>query len=241
MAIFRGVSQEVGPLRLSDVHEIAPGLPASARCRRCSAIGWSTPFRHGPVRRRADRRRSAPEACRAHVPTVTPDTHPEPDRQRRTSGPGLDSPARHPAPSSTALPPDPTPVTPTPSPGRVTDPGRPRLRRRPSSRAHCPPHRRATQDSSARTRRDRRPHPGSPPGPRYRARAAGLRRRHRHDGLCRCRPRRPRPGTPERDGLPRRALRARRDRPHRRPPLGAVRRSGDPARWSSHSTAWAWP
>jgi PPM family protein phosphatase len=123
VAIFRGVSQEVGPLRLSDVHEVAAGLPVSAlpllvRDRVVETI---------PASDLSDAEQIVSslreEACRAHIPTPdpTPTRSPTPPPT-----PGLTVPSTPGAsPSSTALPPapglagpeGPTTIAPTAIPG----------------------------------------------------------------------------------------------------------------------------
>ena len=127
VAIFRGVSQEVGPLRLSDVHEVASGLPVSAlpslvRDRVVATIPASDlPDAENIV----DSLRA--QACRAHTSTPTRTPTPSP-----TATPGLTlRPTPGARPSTTALPPAPSPVpavpggvagasTPTPSPTTAT-------------------------------------------------------------------------------------------------------------------------
>jgi PPM family protein phosphatase len=126
VAIFRGVSQEVGPLRLSDVHEVAAGLPVSAlpllvRDRVVETI---------PASDLSDAEQIVSslreEACRAHIPTPTPTPTRSP---MPPPTPGLTVPSTPAAsPSSTALPPAPAPVAPdgpttiapTPTRGTVT-------------------------------------------------------------------------------------------------------------------------
>ena len=132
VAIFRGVSQEVGPLRLSDVHEVAPGLPVSAlpllvRDRVVETI---------PASDLSDAEQIVSslreEACRAHIPTPdpTPTRSPTPP-----PAPGLTVPSTPAAsPSSTALPPAPAPAAPdglttiAPTPTRGTAPATPLTR-----------------------------------------------------------------------------------------------------------------
>jgi PPM family protein phosphatase len=129
VAIFRGVSQEVGPLRLSDVHQVAPGLPVASlpelvRDRVESTI---------PATDLSDAEQIVAElrheACRAHEPTPTPTPTPTPAASPSpTLGPTVRlRPGA--TPSSTALPPAPSlgpgaagqnsrlaTLTPTPSP-----------------------------------------------------------------------------------------------------------------------------
>ncbi len=103
VAIFRGVSQEVGPLRLSSVHEIATDLPiGSLPPLYRNRVADTIPATDLPdAEQIVDGLRR--EACRAHAPTVSPTPTASP-MPTPTSGSGL------------AVP----PVTPTPSPGRVT-------------------------------------------------------------------------------------------------------------------------
>jgi PPM family protein phosphatase len=96
VAIFRGVSQEVGPLRLSDLHVIADGLPVGAlpdlyRARVTETItADNLPAAERIV---ADLRR---EACSAHAPReVSPNT---------TRAATTPSPSPRPTPTPTPLP-----------------------------------------------------------------------------------------------------------------------------------------
>jgi hypothetical protein len=123
VTIFRGVSQEVGPLRLSDVHEVAAGLPVASlpeivRDRVVDTIPASD---LPDAEQIVDNLRN--EACRAHAPTPTPTPTPT-----ITPPPALrPAPGRAPAAAGPALPPPtprttgPTPTTlsprPTPTPG----------------------------------------------------------------------------------------------------------------------------
>ncbi|HET6920832.1 MAG TPA: PP2C family serine/threonine-protein phosphatase [Jiangellaceae bacterium] len=138
VAIFRGVSQEVGPLRLSDVHEVAAGLPVAAlpeivRDRVVATIPASDlPDAEQIIDNLRD------EACRAHEPTPTPtSTNPPAVTLRPTTGatssstalpapsrvPGAATPGREaPLPRTTG----PT-VTVTPRPQPTTAPGFPGL------------------------------------------------------------------------------------------------------------------
>ncbi|MGH8824625.1 MAG: PP2C family protein-serine/threonine phosphatase [Jiangellaceae bacterium] len=117
VAIFRGVSQEVGPLRLSSVHAIAADLPmGSLPPLYRNRVTDTIPAADLPdAEQIVDSLRS--EACRAHAPAASPAPMPSPT----PTAPGAVAPLA-PRPSSTALPPDPSPVTPTPTPGR-TAPG----------------------------------------------------------------------------------------------------------------------
>ena len=111
VAIFRGVSQEVGPLRLSDVHEVAADLPVGSlpeivRDRVVETI---------PAADLSDAEQIVAnlreEACRAHEPTPTPtptQTQPLPPATLPpTPLPGASPPVSRPTP--TAVPGAPTP------------------------------------------------------------------------------------------------------------------------------------
>jgi PPM family protein phosphatase len=141
VAIFRGVSQEVGPLRLSDVHEVAAGLPVASlpeivRDRVVATIPASD---LSDAEQIVANLRDA--ACRAHEPTQSPTQTPTPTPPTGRPTPGA-------RPSSTALPPAPSaaadglgpdspvrtavatttpPVTTTPSPTPTPTPGYPGL------------------------------------------------------------------------------------------------------------------
>ena len=131
VAIFRGVSQEVGPLRLSDVHEVAPGLPVSSlptlvRDRVVATIPASD---LSDAEQIVNSLRET--ACRAHTPVPTPARSPT-----TTSTPELTlRPTPGAQPSSTALPrapslapaaPDALPTaSPTPTPGSTATTGPP--------------------------------------------------------------------------------------------------------------------
>ncbi|HJU97849.1 MAG TPA: PP2C family serine/threonine-protein phosphatase [Jiangellaceae bacterium] len=111
VAIFRGVSQEVGPLRLSSVHEIAADLPiGSLPTLYRNRVTDTIPAADLPEAEQivASLRR---EACRAHAPEVAPTPTPTPSP---TSTPG--TVAMTPRPGSTLVP---APTTPTPTPGRT--------------------------------------------------------------------------------------------------------------------------
>ncbi|HET6687147.1 MAG TPA: protein phosphatase 2C domain-containing protein [Jiangellaceae bacterium] len=125
VAIFRGVSQEVGPLRLSSVHEIAPDLPIGAlptlyRNRVTDTI----PAADLPEAEQiVDSLRR--EACRAHAPAVDPTPTPSPT-PTPTPTPGA---LRTPTPTPSRAPGQPTTLTPTftPRPLPTAPPGYPGL------------------------------------------------------------------------------------------------------------------
>lgn len=101
VAIYRGVSQEVGPLRLSDLHTIAEGLPVDAlpapfRDRVNSTIAAD----NLPVAQRivADLRR---EACAAHPPVIRQPVRVAPDGRTSGAGTSNEPTDRTPAPTST--------------------------------------------------------------------------------------------------------------------------------------------
>jgi protein phosphatase len=142
VAIYRGVSQEVGPLRLSDVHEVASGLPvgslpALVRDRVVTTIPAAdlTDAEQIVENLRA-------EACRAHEPTPSPSpTTPSPTPTPGTTAgptvpltpsPQASSTAPSPAPLGAGTTASPTPTstltpTPVPSPSPSTTPGYPGL------------------------------------------------------------------------------------------------------------------
>ena len=106
VAIFRGVSQEVGPLRLSSVHEIAADLPIGAlptlyRNRVADTISAADLPEAEQI---VDSLRR--EACRAHAPAIDP------------------TPTPTPSPSPTPTPTPGVVTTPTPTPSRAV-PGQP--------------------------------------------------------------------------------------------------------------------
>jgi serine/threonine protein phosphatase PrpC len=128
VAIFRGVSQEVGPLRLSDVHEVAADLPVASlpeivRDRVIATI----PAADLPDAEQIVANLRA-EACRAHEPTPAPtptqtsqaplrpppQAGPRPSTPTPTSAPAPAPPA--PGPDSVAIPPAPSTTSVTPSP-----------------------------------------------------------------------------------------------------------------------------
>jgi PPM family protein phosphatase len=112
VAIFRGVSQEVGPLRLSDVHEVAPGLPVASlpELVRDQVVDTIPATDLSAAEQIVDTLRE--EACRAHEPTPTPTPTPTASPTSPTASPT--QPTRRPTPggrpSSTALPPAPSPA-----------------------------------------------------------------------------------------------------------------------------------
>jgi PPM family protein phosphatase len=140
VTIFRGVSQEVGPLRLSDVHEVAVDLPVASlpeivRDRVIATI---------PAADLSDAEQIVAnlraEACRAHEPTpaptptqtAQPTLRPPPQAGPRpptlqptpTSAPAPAPPV--PGPDSLAVPP-PAPSTTTATPSPQPSPGFPGL------------------------------------------------------------------------------------------------------------------
>ncbi len=131
VAIFRGVSQEVGPLRLSDVHEVAPGLPVSSlptlvRDRVVATIPASD---LSDAEQIVNSLRDA--ACLAHTdtpgPTSTrsPTTTPTPELTLRpTPGARPSSTALQPAPSPAPVAPNAVPTaSPTPTAGSAVTTG----------------------------------------------------------------------------------------------------------------------
>ena len=132
VAIFRGVSQEVGPLRLSDVHVVAPGLPVSS----LPTLVRDRVFATIPASDLSDAEQIVNSlretACRAHTetavptPTRSPTTTPTPQVTLRPA-PGAQpgSTALPPAPSLAPAAPDALPSSPTPTPGSTATTGPP--------------------------------------------------------------------------------------------------------------------
>jgi serine/threonine protein phosphatase PrpC len=117
VAIFRGVSQEVGPLRLSDVHEVVVGLPVASlpEIVRDRVIDTIPASDLPDAEQIVDNLRN--EACRAHEPTPTPTPTPTitpppaPGRAPAAAGPALPPPTpRTTGPTPTTLSPRPTPT-----------------------------------------------------------------------------------------------------------------------------------
>jgi protein phosphatase len=134
VAIFRGVSQEVGPLRLSSVHEIAADLPIGAlptlyRNRVTDTIPAADLPEAAQI---VDSLRR--EACRAHAPAVdptpTPSPTPTPTLGATTTPTPTPGAATTPTPTpNPAVPGQPTTPTPTitPRPLPTAPPGYPGL------------------------------------------------------------------------------------------------------------------
>jgi protein phosphatase len=110
VAIFRGVSQEVGPLRLSSVHAIAADLPIGALPTLYrNRVNDTIPAADLPEAEQiVDSLRL--EACRAHAPAVDPTPTP--------------SPTPTPGPTTTPTPTPGVATTPTPTPNPAV-PGQP--------------------------------------------------------------------------------------------------------------------
>jgi serine/threonine protein phosphatase PrpC len=119
VAIFRGVSQEVGPLRLSSVHEIASDLPVgSLPTLYRNRVTDTIPATDLPEAEQiVDSLRR--EACRVHAPAIGPTPTPSPTT---TPAPGTVA-TPSPRPSATTAAPV---LTPTPTPGRAM-PGQPTI------------------------------------------------------------------------------------------------------------------
>lgn len=145
VAIFRGVSQEVGPLRLSDVHEVAAGLPVASlpeivRDRVVETIPASdlsdaeqivSNLRDAACRAHEPTPTPTPTATPTPIPTVTPTAAPRrptpgatpsstalpPAPPAAAAGVGPDSPVRTAAPTTTPAATTTLSPTPTPTPG----------------------------------------------------------------------------------------------------------------------------
>jgi PPM family protein phosphatase len=128
VAIFRGVSQQVGPLRLSDVHQVAADLPVASlpEIVRDRVVATIPAADLSDAEQIVDNLRE--EACRAQQPTPMPSRTPTPMQtppaQPRTLSPNPQPVASPPIPLptlTTAPAPDrdqvaaPTPVTPPPT------------------------------------------------------------------------------------------------------------------------------
>jgi PPM family protein phosphatase len=125
VAIFRGVSQEVGPLRLSSVHEIAADLPiGSLPTLYRNRVTDTIPAADLPEAEQivASLRR---EACRAHAPEVAPTPTPRPG-STLVPAPTTPTPTATPGRTAPALPTTPVPTI-TPRPLPTAPPGYPGL------------------------------------------------------------------------------------------------------------------
>ena len=120
VAIFRGVSQDIGPVRLYNVHEIASGLPVGALPELFrDQVSDTIPASDLPKAEEiVDRLRG--EACAVHEPTPRPSPSPSPV----TTTPAATTPATPPA---AAVPPAATTPSVTPSPLPTAPPGYPGL------------------------------------------------------------------------------------------------------------------
>jgi protein phosphatase len=100
VAIFRGVSQEIGPVRLYNVHEIAPGLPVGALPELFrDQVADTIPASDLPKAEEIVERLRG-EACAVHEPTPRPSPSPV-----TTSPPAAAPPAgTTPSPLPTAPP-----------------------------------------------------------------------------------------------------------------------------------------
>ena len=114
VAIFRGVSQDIGPVRLYSVHEIAPGLPIGALPELFrNQVTDTIPASDLPdAEEIVDRLRR--EACAAHEPTPSPSPTPSPI---------VTAPVVPPTPAPGAV----APSTPSPTPLPTRPPGYPGL------------------------------------------------------------------------------------------------------------------
>jgi PPM family protein phosphatase len=114
VAIFRGVSQDIGPVRLYNVHEIAPGLPVGALPRLFrDQVTDTIPASDLPKAEEIVERLRG-EACAVHEPTARPSPSPV------TTTPPVTPPAA-------AAPPAATTPSSTPSPLPTAPPGYPGL------------------------------------------------------------------------------------------------------------------
>ncbi|HEX6337346.1 MAG TPA: PP2C family serine/threonine-protein phosphatase [Jiangellaceae bacterium] len=116
VAIFRGVSQEIGPITLSQAHEPADGLPVSALpdVYREQVSNTITAENYSDARGIVENLRSA--ACAIHAVQQQPATAP----QTTTSDPADDA-------AATEEPAAPTSPTPTSTPSPTPPPGYPGL------------------------------------------------------------------------------------------------------------------
>ncbi|HSK26395.1 MAG TPA: PP2C family serine/threonine-protein phosphatase [Jiangellales bacterium] len=129
VAVFQGLSQEVGPVRLSELYEVADGLPVEAlpsiyQEQVAESIAADD---LGDARRIVTRLRR--EACAAHPPaTPEPTVPPTPAVTPDPAGTPLPTVAPAPEPG-VATAPQPTPVAPapTPTPSPTPTPGFPGL------------------------------------------------------------------------------------------------------------------
>jgi len=114
VAIFRGVSQDIGPVRLYNVHEIAPGLPVGALPELFrDQVTDTIPASDLPKAEEIVERLRG-EACAVHEPTARPSPSPV------TTTPPVTPPAA-------AAPPAATTPSSTPSPLPTAPPGYPGL------------------------------------------------------------------------------------------------------------------
>jgi protein phosphatase len=126
VAIFRGVSQEVGPLRLSSVHEIAADLPIGALPTLYrNRVADTIPAADLPEAEQiVDSLRR--EACRAHPPAVDPTPTPSPTPSPTPTPGVVTTPMPTPNPAVPGQPTTPTPTI-TPRPLPTAPPGYPGL------------------------------------------------------------------------------------------------------------------
>jgi len=116
VAVYQGLSQEVGPVRLSELYEVAEGLPAEAlpsiyQAQVAESIAADD---LGDARRIVERLRR--EACAAHPPEVPETTtSPRPTPSPTAGAPATPTPTA--APTATATPTAVPRPTPTPTPG----------------------------------------------------------------------------------------------------------------------------
>jgi protein phosphatase len=109
VAIFRGVSQDIGPVRLYNVHEIAPGLPVGALPELFrDQVTDTIPASDLPKAEEIVERLRG-EACAVHEPTARPSPSPV------TTTPPVTPPAAAAPPAATT--PSPLPTAPPGYPG----------------------------------------------------------------------------------------------------------------------------